>query len=346
MREVTDQQRDTWRRQGEALLPAIAYGDAAGLPVENRIAQEIEQQFGRIKELLPAKHHLYFQSEEQPGIVSDDTQQSIAVAKALIRANGFDLDAMAEAHIEAYEATQDVMHKTGEKTIKRGWGASTIGAMEKLRSGVSPHDSGTVDGAGNGVLIKMAPLVLWQSIQQVPMEERYEQYDQLTNMTHNSSIARMSTRILGDLLSYSIRDTYNKSVLMNVLEGAMVTHEFDAQRTTDIELGYMRDFMEYLYGNVNRKTILANTGEGFYAPETIARVLGAYVAHDGVFTPSVYEAVNLGGDTDSIASIVAAMSVFNANGEVQLPEDAEVIEGLPELRSIGRQLGAFALQAA
>jgi len=345
MENTNKRNLDTLRRQGEVLLPAIAYGDAAGLPVETRTAEYIAATHGQIAELIPTKENPYFGSSEYPGTWSDDTQLSLAVAKALIKANGFDLKTMAETHLEAYNATEEIIRERDGKLIKRGWGGSTTGAMEKLQSGVSPLKSGSLDGTGNGVLMKMAPLAYWQAVRKTPALTAYKQYDQLTNLTHNGAIARMTTRIHGDVLAYLLREEYDKTTFLHVLEGSMVLHEFDAQQVADIELGYMRDQLKYLYGTVNKDTILAETdAKGFYAPQTLAMAYGAFMAHNGEFTPSVYEAVNLGGDTDSLASIVASMSVFNTKDVLRMPIDHQNLEELQELKSVSRQLAAHALQ--
>jgi len=347
MDDTNKHNREVWAKQGEVLLPAIAYGDAAGLPVETRTAEYIAERHGRITELLPTKENPFFGSAEYPGTWSDDTQLSLAVAKGLIEAGTFDITVLAKTHLEAYDATELIERERDGQTVmvKRGWGGSTVAAMENLRSGISPLESGYVNGTGNGVLMKMAPLAYWQAVRQTPTAQRHTQFDQLTNMTHNGAIARLTTRVHGDILAYLLREEFHKSTFMNVLEGSLAMHEFDAQQTADIELGYMRDQFKYLYGEVNKDTILASTDKkGFYAPQTLAMAYGAFIAHDGEFTSSVYEAVNLGGDTDSLASIVASMSVFNTKDVLRMPIDHQNLESLPELKSVSRQLAAVALR--
>ena len=68
-------------------------------------------------------------------------------------------------------------------------------------SGIPPRESGEKGKAGNGVVMKMAPLVVWQILGEVDERTRRGQYDLLTNMTHNSEIARICTRLHGEVLS-------------------------------------------------------------------------------------------------------------------------------------------------
>jgi ADP-ribosylglycohydrolase len=99
------------RQTGEILIPAIAYGDAAGLPVETKTARYIAENYGRISQLLPPVDNPFFRGQFEAGTWSDDTQLSLAVSEALIMADGFDLDAQAETHIAEFERTPTVVHK-------------------------------------------------------------------------------------------------------------------------------------------------------------------------------------------------------------------------------------------
>jgi ADP-ribosylglycohydrolase len=294
-----------------------------------RSASEIAERHGEIKSLLSPHEHPLFSDETNPGIWSDDTQLTLAVMKALVRSNGFDINAIAQAHVEAYTATPDRTDKPG----KRGWGGSTVDSMERIIGGVSPLESGTIDGPGNGVLMKMAGLVLWQHIRKTPLLEMYDQYDQLTNMTHNGAIARVATRVHGDILSYLIREDYSQAGFMNVLEHSIGLHECNQSRRGEIQPGFFREQFEYLYEEtIDRSLILAHTdGVGSRAPQTLAMSYGALIANKAEFMTSVYEAVNLGGDTDSTASIVAAMSVFATKARVELPEDYRSVDQLDML---------------
>jgi ADP-ribosylglycohydrolase len=59
---------------GNKLLPVIAYGDAAGLPVETLSSQEIADRYGRVESLLPTTENPFFSGEHIPGCWSDDCQ--------------------------------------------------------------------------------------------------------------------------------------------------------------------------------------------------------------------------------------------------------------------------------
>lgn len=330
---------EQFQHQGEVLLPAIAYGDAAGLPVETRSAEYIASHYGSISGLIGTSENPFFKSSPEPGYWSDDTQLSLAVAQGLMDADGFDLRAQAHRHIAAYDQTPEV--ERNGRIIKRGWGGSTVDAMERLKAGADPTESGAKDGAGNGVLMKMAPLVYWQVARETTDPIRYEQYDQLTTMTHDSDVARMSTRIHGDMLWYLLSQPFEKEAFAEITLDALRRHG----ALSRVDFRELEDSFAYLSGNVTQAEILAHTDKkGFYAPQTLAMAYGAFLAHEGEFAPSVYEAVNLGGDTDSTASIAAAMSAFATREMVRMPVDHQLIDQLQMLKRVSKEFAVHALK--
>jgi ADP-ribosylglycohydrolase len=100
------------RRAGELLIPAIAYGDAAGEPFEGEPA-------GAAVNSLTAGCDPVF-GAHPAGVWSDDTQLSIAMAQGLIHAGRFDLDAIAHEHVIQFLATPAVV--VGDGVAVRGWG--------------------------------------------------------------------------------------------------------------------------------------------------------------------------------------------------------------------------------
>lgn len=318
------------------VLPAIAYGDAAGLPVEAMSAEQISENYGRITELQAPSDHPFFPGSAR-GTVSDDTQLSLAVAESLIRTGGFSLKSLAAGHVAAYRQTP----RTAEGA-PCGWGGSTIKAMERMISGVSPRESGEKDKAGNGVVMKMAPLVVWQVLGEVDKRTRRGQYDLLTNMTHNSEIARICTRLHGEVLSALLEERTVSEAADRFIQGLAVN-------------GFSRE-SELLYQAVNhpcqtdeelvKRYAAGKSGKdyGFYAPETLAIAYDIFLGAGGDMSAAVYRAVNLGGDSDSTASIVAAMIACQSGGVYKEPPDMESVQGIEQLRTVSTQLAEAALR--
>lgn len=316
---------------GEKLLEAIAYGDAAGLPVETLSHEEIEARYGKITKLLPASENPFFETCYLPGSWSDDTQLSLAIAESLVEVGEFNLDHVAEKHIDAYHRTPFKEWKGSQ--IKSGWGNSTQSSIERIIDGKSPLNSGKRDGVGNGILMKMSPLIYFQYARRIEQDQRYEEYDLLTNMTHDSEITRNTSKLHGDVVHWLMGKTnFNKDQVA----------EYIIDQAIQIDTGLGKQFT-FLERPLSTEFILESTdSKGFYAPQTLAMAYGAFLLHNAGFSQSVYEAVNLGGDTDSIASIVASMSIL-VDPTNSFPEDVSLIENRNYLKNISINLTKVAL---
>jgi ADP-ribosyl-[dinitrogen reductase] hydrolase len=342
------------QRIGENLLPSVAYGDAAGVPVETKSFTYITEKHGKLTRLIPTTDNFYFKGEWPVGKTSDDTQLSVAVTNALIKANGFDLRRIADEHIDAYHDTPEYTLQDG-RVKKIGWGGSTTSSIQRIIDGASPQESGFKGGDGNGILMKMAPLVYWQYARFMSDKQRYQQYDQLTTMTHDSDVARVSTRVHGDVLYDILLDNYNYKTLGNRAYYLAMYHEKQlGGSTNDVSsnLNFLRGHniesipeIEGIYARKNPGLDDREFGKsyGFYVPETLAISYAAFRLGRGDYRRTVYTAVNLGGDADSTASITGAMVNFARKGEQDMPDDIDKVQDIDKLRELSRELAARAL---
>lgn len=321
---------------GRNLLPAIAYGDAAGLPVETRDAAYIRDWYGSVNALLRTTENPFYKGEYEAGTWSDDTQLSLAVARSVIKANGFDMQALADEHVAAYGTTPQVTKENGQVVV-RGWGRSTTLAVQRYMRGIPIEACGQKNGAGNGVVMKMAPLALLYIALETDKAEAYRHLDACTQFTHDSLVAKVASRVHYDALNYLVRHPLDQAEFGHHVYSSAVYHEGvlnEGTHDTSTALQYLAKASE-----LSTKDILEHTdGKGFYVPQTLSMVYGAFLAHHGEFAPSVYEAVNLGGDTDSTASIVAAMSVFGGANGSSFPCDFPDVMQYSDLCETSNQL--------
>lgn len=325
-----------------SVLPAIAYGDAMGLPYEAKKPQP-EQSVTGLSEIKNT-----FIGEYPIGTWSDDTHLSLAVAKSLIDANGFDLSSQAAWHVAAFEHTlgatyePDLISAVVSTATTNGWGRSTTLSVKRLQKGVPAHLSGQPEGASNGVLMKMAPLVLWQLSRGVEQTEAESQIIALTRMTHQSSEAIVSSLVHRRYLE---RMWHNERNPVNLLEASAIDareyeERFQGKYITSKILGALACKRE----NLPREYILEQTPKkGFYAPETLAMVYGSLVREKRV-PLSVMRSVELGGDSDSVGSIVASISNLTSPGFAESQTDYSRLFDVSRLEQISQQLAAAALR--
>ncbi len=327
---------------GNNLLPAIAYGDACGLPFETRPANpEVV-----ISGLSSIKANDYLdipvELKGKTGIWSDDTHLSLATTLSLLNSSGFDLDDIAKHHVVAIDnvrglrADSDFTPPIVTESKRNGYGKSTIESIDRIAEGVDPRVSGNKNGTGNGVLIKMAPLVLW-ALANGSSEITDDNIVEYTKMTHAATETVVASLVHRNVLESLYYETLeDKQVYDYAFEEAIrYENKFDEQkRAVSNVLG------RFIGRRITHKEIIDRLDDkgrgGLYAPETLMMAYGSFYLESN-FPDSVYRAVELGGDTDSVASIVGAMSVFK-DGKVDFPKDIEEVFAIDRIRRISAKL--------
>lgn len=317
---------------GQNLLLAVGYGDSLGLPVETKRAPEIRDTYGEIRSLLPIVNP-YF-GEAPAGTWSDDTELSLATAEALIKAGDFSMDSVAENHVLAMEQTPT--RSVDGKPLARGWGKGTWESVQRLKEGTHTwRNSGNPDSEGNGVLMKLSPLALWQAV--AKPQEANQQIESFATMTHANDLSVVTAMLHRDMLARLLEGSITPDYLVEAsAETALVYEKVypGARHETSTKLGALAAAKKVDAAQI---TALAPRG-GFWSPETLVMAYGAFVIESS-FPECVYKAVSLGGDTDSVCSIVGAMSVMN-EGKMTPPEDIEVLNDKEHLSSVGAELVA------
>ena len=329
------------RNIGEILLPAIGYGDAMGLPVETMSHQKIRESYGTINGLVRPIHNLYYADNFPAGTTSDDTQFSEAIARALMDNNGFSIESQAAEHLRIYNESSWFRDHKSRLSI-RGWGGSTTESMGGLASGISPLESGQKNGAGNGILMKMAPLVFWQAAREIPRSIRYEQYDQLTTMTHDSDAARACTRLHGDVMYWLMNNP--ESSMERIREYALGFLACTATADPNLHIERALSMPEQDINGLVERYAAEDSKYGFFAPDTLAIAYDVFLAADGDYTRAVIHVANLGGDADSIASIAGSMASARSGGQFIPPADFEKTQDYERLSKLSREFTRQALE--
>ena len=286
-------------------MVAVGYGDGFGLADEKKDFCPDRTYVG-----LPCGGVNQWMGELPHGAWSDDTQLSLAVAVSLIQRGSFQLNSMAKCHVDALtESERDYLtsslvapsHVSDGKT---GWGKGTTSAVERLRRGVSPEKSGDQERIGNGVLMKMAPLMYWYLQMKTKDSVVDRELGMLTRMTHDNPESVAQTLRYADILRCLFHD---------------------------------RDLSKIPYGGYASETALleATPRRGFTSWETLEVAL-YYFKQEPTFPDNIHLAIRYGGDSDSICSILGAMSVFN--GTYSEPDDAHELRDYWRLRYVGLAL--------
>jgi len=307
----------------------VAIGDKLGMPVETMTAQDIRNAVGG-----EVKAYLSPQVNPRPfpefaglkeSICTDDTDLTMAVMEALIESDGkFDMDVIARRHIEA---AKDI----------RGMGRSTRNAINRLTRGVHWSESGEPEspnggGAGNGVIMKIAPLGLLRALgtEDVDLPGETITFSRMTHLAAPAIVAAglhaFSIAMLLDYKSPSL-----SRLLAYLLSWAKLLEEKLPESSDKISDQVCWISSMYNSGELKQETpetLGIHFGVGnktsFSAFNSFGLSYSLFVRNPHSFD-AVFDAVNAGGDTDTNASIVGSL-VGALNGMEVIPTD--LIEGL------------------
>jgi ADP-ribosyl-[dinitrogen reductase] hydrolase len=176
---------DAVRARARAAFLGLALGDALGATVEFMTATEIRAAHGVHRELTGGGWlHL------KPGRVTDDTEMSVRLARAVDRAGGFDLVAVAD-ELAAWLKTNPI--DVGN-TVRKGLRSYIVhGQLE------TPYNEWD---AGNGGAMRMLPVALL-ALGDEPLLDRCALAQ--ARLTHHHPLSDAACRALGRMAQRAVR---------------------------------------------------------------------------------------------------------------------------------------------
>lgn len=321
------------------MVQGIAIGDALGIAFEGHSRQEIQARLNAHPlwkaddETVPVfrrpwkNEHLDLDAF-CTGDFTDDTQLSFAVVCALIRGRGkLGMRFVAEEHVkEAQRSTN-------------GWGTGTRQSVQRLANRVSWRQSGNPESVGNGVLIKLTPLVFCRDLfcrsAHPDAATDFRDLMEFTQMTHHNSLSVFSTVFHSLMIRWQLESRMQKApesdALTEAIEGLLRARDLARSlevrfREDGLEVGMLSKRFQMFIDRIQKvkpdaepkdlsRPVLSDDdiyevseGATFYQTDTLSAVWGMLLSTPRPWTFELVErAATLGGDCDSIASIVGGI---------------------------------------
>ena len=175
---------DEIRDRARAAFVGMAIGDALGATVEFLTAPEIAAKYGTFREIVGGGW-----LRLKPGQVTDDTQMALCIARAVIRCQGWSLEAIAD-NFAAWLKSRPV--DCGD-TCRKGIRAYMLNGI--LEAPPNEWD------AGNGAAMRMLPAALLS----LPDEHLLTKYAlEQAHLTHNNPVSDAACICLGRMLHLSV----------------------------------------------------------------------------------------------------------------------------------------------
>ncbi len=221
------------------------------------------------------------------GQYTDDTEQMIVLAQSLIECNGFDaVDFAGKIAKWGAEAQNDPARK---KLV----GPSSAAAIARLNSGITWKESGS-DIPSCGSAMRVAPIGLFYK----DMDEIESNAALSSIPTHNSKGAIAGAVAVAVAVQSALLEN---DCIETIKDAAGRASKYDAGLATKIELSFEKK-------DIEPDIVFEEIGTSYKVYDTVPCAFYCFSRHFEAPKKAITEAVNAGGDTDSIACITGALS--------------------------------------
>jgi ADP-ribosylglycohydrolase len=221
-----------------------------------------------------------------PGDYTDDTEQMLVLAGSLIDNNGFDVTDFSK---RIAKWGKDALKDPNRKSLV---GPASALAIERLNSGVSWKGSGS-DIPSCGSAMRVAPVGLF--------------YDDLDEVESNAALSSIPTHnsktsIAGAVaVAIAVRCALDGKECADIIsETCARTSKYDARLAEKIRLSFEQR-------NNDPDKVFSWIGTSYLVLDTVPCAFYCFTRYFENPESAIIEAVNAGGDTDSIACITGAL---------------------------------------
>lgn len=284
-------------------LLGTAIGDALGLPLEGLSPQ-------RQRRLFPKQEGYGFIFKR--GMVSDDTEHACMVAQALISAEH---DPERFGQLMAWKLRFWLLGGPA------GIGLATLKACLRLWLGIPPQQSG-VFSAGNGPAMRAPLLGVMYGHDFALLKAFVRSSTRLTHTDPRAEYGALAVAIAAWMSSGQVRVDPEHFYLC--LKEVCADHDSDfvvLMKKTVVSVQQKESTDEFV------QRLGCGRGVSGYMLHTVPVVIHIWLSYQGNFRVALREALECGGDTDTLAAILGG--IFGAHvGYRGLPQD--LLEGLIE----------------
>ena len=266
-------------------LFGFCIGDILGVPVEFSTRQERKED--------PIKEMRAYGTYHQPfGTWSDDTSLTICLIDAIN--NGYSIKKVAENFVKFYQGESFTPYGTVFDI-----GNSTRDAIIKIISGKSPTDCGgkLETDNGNGSLMRVLPIAFYG--QNLKEYELINMVEKVSSLTHNHNRSKLACIFYVEFTIQIILGYKKEEALERTIKFIY----------NNCQEKYLNEF-RYFERILNKTIINAAENEinsTGYVVDTLEAVIWTFFSTDE-YQKAILKAINLGGDTDTIAAIVGGIA--------------------------------------
>ena len=288
---------DTILDRAAGMLAGVAVGDALGMPSEFLTPDLIQKWYGGIRELTTA-HPTHPHHKLPAGSVTDDTDHTMLVAQLLLD----------QGQIDPHEFARRLLEwgQSSRVQANRFVGPSTLKTLAALQAGKALNEVPR-GGTSVGAAMRVAPL----AIVFLDRDKLIEQVVASCAVSHYTRNAISGAMGMAFALAAALEPGASlQSISTAAKEGAVTGREYgDWSWSPPIEkrMDYVLDWVQNVPQEEVLKRLYELIGVDMYAEQLLPCAIGLMGLADGDLGRAMLWAANLGGDTDTLASMTGAL---------------------------------------
>lgn len=266
-------------------LFGFCVGDALGVPVEFSSREDRKDD--------PVREMRAYGTYHQPfGTWSDDTSLTLCLIDAIN--TGYSINKVAENFVAFYE--KGYFTPYGEVF---DIGISTREAVIKISSGRNPVECGGTSETdnGNGSLMRILPIAFWG--EKLGSKELIKTIEEVSSLTHGHRRSKLACIFYVEFIIQLVLGKDKSEALDNTIDFIHTNcYESYSEELKNFKHIFQKEIIDLA------ETDIKSTG---YVVDTLEAVLWTFF-HAKNYRETVLEAINLGGDTDTIAAIAGGIA--------------------------------------
>ncbi len=305
----------TTRERALGALTGLAIGDALGMPTQMMSREAIAARFGRLTGFEPAAADHPLAAGMAAGRVTDDTEQALLVARALIAGRGH-IDPLVLATLLG--RWEDDMRAGGSLDLL---GPSTRSAIAALRTGTPVGEAGRY-GATNGAAMRIAPVGI--ALPADDLAFLVSRVRDVSSVTHNTGIAIAGAAAVAAAISAAIDGADLATATRVGVDAARI----GARQGYWVAGADVGERITWAVGLVDRSGEAAGldliyrlVGTSLATQESVPAAFAVLSLYPDDPWPACLAAAGLGGDSDTVAAMVGAVAGA-CHGVGAFPADA------------------------
>jgi ADP-ribosylglycohydrolase len=295
-------------------LAGVAIGDAMGMPTQTLTREQIARTYGAISDFTDAAPDHPVSAGLKAATITDDTEQSLLLARHLIARKG---------HVEQEAWARELIaweRDTHARGVNDLLGPSTKRAIEALLRGVPVSETGQ-SGTTNGAAMRIVPVGI--ATPPEPLSGLVDAVADSCRLTHNTAQAIAAAAAVAAMVSRGIDGAGFEESLAFALAAAREGERRGAPAASGSMAGHIKSALAYAAGRSGQAAaveIAALVGTSVASWQSVPMAFAvARLAQGDPWRAALMSAV-IGDDTDTIGAISCGMAGA-CSGLAMMPQD-------------------------